>query len=757
MDPNKLKVENNDELHIEQRQQGNDLLKDISATGEMGVLQRDESNSLLKDITRNQELQLQQGSEIKEVKLAKEDTPDDEMSAMQKMFWESMRGRKGEKGDSIKGDPGKDSNPLEVAIILKSDQDFLESVKGEDGYSPIKGRDYDDGEDGYTPIKGIDYDDGKPGEDAVIDYDLIISKIPKPKEVDKKEVEKLIKGLLKKENLDEKLKDKVSYSDLQNLQVGLNRAIASKTYSLTELDDVVISSPTNGQVLSYSETLKKWVNTTGGSGTSPLTTKGDIYTYSTTDARLPVGTNGQVLSADSGEVTGLKWVTPTTGSGTVNSGTQYRLAYYATTGTAVSEAGAITASRALVSDANGVPTHSTVTTTELGYVSGVTSSIQTQLNAKGAGTVTSVSSANGALTVATGTTTPLLTVNSAPILTTARTIGTITGDATSAGSSFDGSANNTNALTLATVNANVGSFGSATSAGTFTVNAKGLITAASSTTITPAVGSITGLGTGVATALAVNVGSAGAFVTFNGALGTPTSGTVTNLTGTASININGTVGATTPTTGVFTTLVAGSTTSLLLGTAGSAVGNIGFRNATSGTATVAPPTGALGTYTVTLPNAASTLPIFGQQITFTGPTAARTVTLPDASITVARTDAAQTFTGTQTFPQIITTPATITVTSNAGTVTRSNRINNFTNSSAATMTITMSTTSAADGDMVMVVILDASAAAQTITWVNTENSTATAPTTSNGSTTLPLTVGFKWNSATSKWRCIASA
>jgi hypothetical protein len=38
-----------------------------------------------------------------------------------------------------------------------------------------------------------------------------------------------------------------------------------------------------------------------------------------------------------------------------------------------------------------------------------------------------------------------------------------------------------------------------------------------------------------------------------GALGTPASGTVTNLTGTASININGTVGATTPTTGKFTT------------------------------------------------------------------------------------------------------------------------------------------------------------------------------------------------------------
>lgn len=78
------------------------------------------------------------------------------------------------------------------------------------------------------------------------------------------------------------------------------------------------------------------------------------------------------------------------------------------------------------------------------------------------------------------------------------------------------------------------------------------------------VGDITGLGTGVATALGVNVGSAGAFMTFNGALGTPSSGTVTNLTGTASININGTVGATTPTTGVFTAVTATSFNGLII-------------------------------------------------------------------------------------------------------------------------------------------------------------------------------------------------
>jgi hypothetical protein len=46
------------------------------------------------------------------------------------------------------------------------------------------------------------------------------------------------------------------------------------------------------------------------------------------------------------------------------------------------ESAAITANRALSSDASGIPVASSVTDTELGYVSGVTSAIQTQLNAK---------------------------------------------------------------------------------------------------------------------------------------------------------------------------------------------------------------------------------------------------------------------------------------------------------------------------------------------------------------------------------------
>jgi len=67
-------------------------------------------------------------------------------------------------------------------------------------------------------------------------------------------------------------------------------------------------------------------------------------------------------------------------------------------------------------------------------------------------------------------------------------------------------------------------YGSATTSATIAVNAQGQITSASNTTITPAVGSITGFGTGVATALSVNVGSAGSVLLNGGALGTPASG-----------------------------------------------------------------------------------------------------------------------------------------------------------------------------------------------------------------------------------------
>jgi hypothetical protein len=167
--------------------------------------------------------------------------------------------------------------------------------------------------------------------------------------------------------------------------------------------------------------------------------------------------------------------------------------------------------------AAGFESSSTAGLVMAGKIDEVTGRILVDSAAGGSGTVTSVSvvTANGVSgSVATATTTPAITL----------TLGAITPSSVNGASSTE-----------------VGYLVGVTSAIQTQLNAK-------QSTIT--------FGTGVQAALGVNIGSTGAPVLFNGALGTPSSGTVTNLTGTASININGTVGATTPTTGTFTTITA---------------------------------------------------------------------------------------------------------------------------------------------------------------------------------------------------------
>jgi hypothetical protein len=136
-------------------------------------------------------------------------------------------------------------------------------------------------------------------------------------------------------------------------------------------------------------------------------------------------------------------------------------------------------------------------------------------------------------------------VASATALATARTIA-ITGDISYTSPGFDGSGNVSAAGTLATVNANVGSFGSSTAIPVVTVNGKGLVTAMSTAAAVAPAGTLTG------TTLAANV--VGSSLT---SVGTLTSLTVAGASSLQAATAT-TLGLTSATASIITTL-SGST------------------------------------------------------------------------------------------------------------------------------------------------------------------------------------------------------
>ncbi len=101
---------------------------------------------------------------------------------------------------------------------------------------------------------------------------------------------------------------------LQNLGAGVCTVTAG-TATVNTAGSLALAQYEAGVLYFVSASAAVLFDYTQTAAASPLTTKGDIYTRSSSaDARLAVGTNGQVLTADSSEVTGLKFATSAGGS-----------------------------------------------------------------------------------------------------------------------------------------------------------------------------------------------------------------------------------------------------------------------------------------------------------------------------------------------------------------------------------------------------------------------------------------------------------
>lgn len=114
-------------------------------------------------------------------------------------------------------------------------------------------------------------------------------------------------------------------------QIFNNAAAATQKATLTTKGDIYAATAAstitrlgvgaNGTVLQADSTQSTGLSWVTPSDQTPLTTKGDLFTFTTLDARLAVGTNGQVLTADSTAPTGLAYTTPSSGGMTLISTT----------------------------------------------------------------------------------------------------------------------------------------------------------------------------------------------------------------------------------------------------------------------------------------------------------------------------------------------------------------------------------------------------------------------------------------------------
>jgi hypothetical protein len=317
--------------------------------------------------------------------------------------------------------------------------------------------------------------------------------------------------------------------------------IPTQTALVNISDNPAIPTPT---------TLTDWID-----NAISLTQGSILYRNATEWVALAPGTFGYTLQA-LGAGGNVEWAAPSGGSGTVDSGLAQQLTYYAADGTEVSGL-TTTASAALLTDSMGNLEWVAHTGTGAPVLANTPTLVTPILGTPTSGTLTNCTGLPiGGLTgLGTGVAAALaanVTGSGGIVLATSPTLVT-----PFLGTPTSGNLVNCTGLPIGTGVSGLGtgiasflavpSSANLLAAMTTSTGSGNLVFDISPTLVTPALGTpssvtltngtglpiagLTGLGTGVAAALAVNVGSAGAFVTFNGALGTPNSGTLTNCTG----------------------------------------------------------------------------------------------------------------------------------------------------------------------------------------------------------------------------------
>lgn len=177
-----------------------------------------------------------------------------------------------------------------------------DGVDGEKGEKGDKGDLGEPGAVGPQGIQGVPGKNGMDGKTPNIDKALkdAFSKLPKNEPVDTNAIVKQALEAFQEKYKDDSLK-------LTALEKRLIRLGGGGASFLSQLQDVLLSSPSNGETIIYNETTQKWENGPGGAGGSQdlqeVTDIGSITTNTITIS--PSGNNKALIANGSGSGIGI--------------------------------------------------------------------------------------------------------------------------------------------------------------------------------------------------------------------------------------------------------------------------------------------------------------------------------------------------------------------------------------------------------------------------------------------------------------------